>query len=62
MQIVIDLDKDTYQRIKDMELAKKNEYIKDKVAWASYLTWRQVEIIADSLRYKAETKEGDYID
>lgn len=41
------------------ELAKKNKYVKDKVARALYLTWRQVEMIADSQRYKAETKEGD---
>ena len=36
------------------ESAKKNKYIKDKVAWALYLTWRQAEMIADSQRYKAE--------
>ena len=28
---------------RNYELALKNDYIKDKVAWSLYVTWREVE-------------------
>ena len=29
--------------LKNYELAEKNEYIEDKVAWALYLTWKEAD-------------------
>lgn len=29
--------------IDNVRLAEKNEYIKDKVAWALYLTWKEAD-------------------
>lgn len=47
------------KRLKEnYELAKNNDYIKDKVAWALYRTWREADMISDSQKHKAETKEG----
>ena len=41
------------ERLKaNYELAKKNNYIKDKVAWALYTTWREVEMIEDNKRFE----------
>ena len=34
------------------ELALKNDYVKDKVAWSLYITWRQVEQDKSSNEYR----------
>lgn len=40
------------------ELAVKNEYIRDKVAWALYVTWKEVEQHNDSEDYKQRCLNG----
>lgn len=37
---------------RNYELALKNDYVKDKVAWSLYLTWREVEQARSSKEYR----------
>ena len=43
---------------RNYELAKKNDYIRDKVAWSLYLTWKEVEQHNDSEDYKQRCLNG----
>lgn len=37
---------------RNYELALKNDYVKDKVAWSLYLTWREVEQARSDKEYR----------
>lgn len=41
------------------EYALKNDYIKDKIAWALYVTWKEVEQMKSGKEYKKQTIEGE---
>ena len=47
---------------RNYDLALKNNYVKDKVAWSLYLTWREVEQVRSDKEYRdkhlAESEGG----
>lgn len=49
--------KDAIKRLeRNYELALKNDYVKDKVEWSLYLTWREAEQFRDSEEYIKKNK------
>ena len=43
---------------RNYDLALKNDYVKDKVAWSLYLTWREVEQTKSSKEYRDKHISG----
>ena len=43
---------------RNYDLALKNDYVKDKVEWSLYLTWREVEQARSDKEYR-EQMRGD---
>ena len=43
---------------RNYDLALKNDYVKDKVAWSLYLTWREVEQVRSSKEYRDKHISG----
>ena len=47
---------------RNYELALKNDYVKDKVAWSLYLTWREVEQARNDKEYRDKHISGEETD
>lgn len=41
---------------RNYDLALKNDYVNDKVAWSLYVTWREVEKARSSKEYREQMR------